>query len=397
MNRSIAEFIKVQEEELSRIMSFWSENAVDDENGGFQGAINGYGKVVKNATKGAVLNARILWTFSAVYNYTKNKKYLQMAERAFDYFVNHFIDKKNGGVFWELSAQGEPINTRKQGYAQGFAIYGLSEYYRVTDNEKSLLLAQELFWMLEKHFLDKEHGGYIEALGEDWTELSDMRLSPKDANEPKSMNTHLHILEPYTNLYRCWKNPILEKSIRNLVRVFLDKIIDRSTAHFNLFFDVDWKVKSTAVSFGHDIEGSWLLAEAAEVLDDKLLVDEVNIMALRMVDATMKEGTDADGSLFNERDGEHLDTDKHWWPQAEALIGYVNAWQITEEEKYLDEAEKVWNFIDLTMLDRKNGEWYWRVNKAGEPYIEEEKAGFWKCPYHNSRAIIEVCSKLNNI
>jgi mannobiose 2-epimerase len=394
MNRSIAEFIKVQEDELSRIMTFWTESAVDDENGGFLGAIDGYGKTVENATKGAVLNARILWTFSAVYNYTKNEKYLQMAKRAFDYFANHFIDKKNGGVFWELSATGEPVNRRKQGYAQGFAIYGLSEYYRATGNEKSLLLAQELFWTLEKHFLDKENGGYIEALGEDWNELSDMRLSLKDANEPKSMNTHLHILEPYTNLYRCWKNPILEKSIRNLIRVFLDKIIDRSSAHFNLFFDIDWKVKSTAVSFGHDIEGSWLLAEAAEVLDDKLLVDEVNIRALRMVDATMHEGTDADGSLFNEKDGEHWDTDKHWWPQAEAIIGYVNAWQITEEQKYIDEAEKVWNFIDLKMFDRTNGEWFWRVDKNGEPYIEEEKAGFWKCPYHNSRAIIEVCSRL---
>ncbi|MDA3816018.1 MAG: AGE family epimerase/isomerase [Prolixibacteraceae bacterium] len=394
MNRSIAEFIKVQEDELSRIMTFWTESAVDDENGGFLGAIDGYGKTVENATKGAVLNARILWTFSAVYNYTKNEKYLQMAKRAFDYFANHFIDKKNGGVFWELSATGEPVNKRKQGYAQGFAIYGLSEYYRATGNEKSLLLAQELFWTLEKHFLDKENGGYIEALGEDWNELSDMRLSLKDANEPKSMNTHLHILEPYTNLYRCWKNPILEKSIRNLIRVFLDKIIDRSSAHFNLFFDIDWKVKSTAVSFGHDIEGSWLLAEAAEVLDDKLLVDEVNIRALRMVDATMHEGTDADGSLFNEKDGEHWDTDKHWWPQAEAIIGYVNAWQITEEQKYIDEAEKVWNFIDLKMFDRTNGEWFWRVDKNGEPYIEEEKAGFWKCPYHNSRAIIEVCSRL---
>jgi mannobiose 2-epimerase len=394
MNRSIAEFIKVQEDELSRIMTFWTESAVDDENGGFLGAIDGYGKTVENATKGAVLNARILWTFSSVYNYTKNEKYLQMAKRAFDYFANHFIDKKNGGVFWELSATGEPVNKRKQGYAQGFAIYGLSEYYRATGNEKSLLLAQELFWTLEKHFLDKENGGYIEALGEDWNELSDMRLSLKDANEPKSMNTHLHILEPYTNLYRCWKNPILEKSIRNLIRVFLDKIIDRSSAHFNLFFDIDWKVKSTAVSFGHDIEGSWLLAEAAEVLDDKLLVDEVNIRALRMVDATMHEGTDADGSLFNEKDGEHWDTDKHWWPQAEAIIGYVNAWQITEEQKYIDEAEKVWNFIDLKMFDRTNGEWFWRVDKNGEPYIEEEKAGFWKCPYHNSRAIIEVCSRL---
>ncbi|MCF8363794.1 MAG: AGE family epimerase/isomerase [Prolixibacteraceae bacterium] len=394
MNRSIAEFIEAQENELARIMTFWSENTIDDENGGFLGQINGFGKVVKNATKGAVLNARILWTFSAAFNYTQDKKYLQMAERAFDYFVTHFFDKKNGGVIWELSAQGEPLNTRKQGYAQGFAIYGLSEYYRATGNEKSLLLAQELFWILEKYFLDKKNGGYIEAFDEQWGTLSDMRLSSIDANEPKSMNTHLHILEPYTNLYRCWKNPILENSIRKLIRVFLDKIIDSETLHFNLFFGVNWKLKSTTISFGHDIEGSWLLTEAAEVLNDKLLIDEVNAMALRMVDATMQEGTDNDGALFYERDGEHWNTDKHWWPQAEAVVGYVNAWQITDQKKYLDEAEKVWNFIDLNIIDRKNGEWFMRVNKDGEPCLEEDKAGFWKCPYHNSRAIIEVCSRL---
>lgn len=394
MKRALSEIIIAHEEELDNIMQYWINNVPDRINGGFVGSIDGYGKVIKNANKGAILNGRILWTFSAAYNYTKNEKYLEMANRAFDYFTQYFIDKVNGGVYWELDSKGTPVNTRKQAYAQGFAVYGLSEYYRATSNEKAMLLAQELFWTIEKNFKDKEHGGYIEALDEKWNPLDDMRLSIKEANWPKSMNTHLHILEPYTNLYRCWKNPILAKSIEQIIRVFLDRIIDKETAHFNLLFDSDWAVKTNTISYGHDIEGSWLLVEAAEELGNADLIKEVNEMALRMVDVTQREGADIDGSLFNEREGTHLDTDKHWWPQAEAMVGYVNAWQISGEQKYLDEAERVWNFITLNVIDKKVGEWYWRVDKDGEPYMEEEKAGFWKCPYHNSRALIEVCTRL---
>jgi len=231
-------------------------------------------------------------------------------------------------------------------------------------------------------------------LSEDWSPLEDMRLSEKDANEPKSMNTHLHILEPYTNLYRYWKNPLLGESIRKLIRVFLDQIIDRRTAHFNLFFDMDWTVKSSIVSYGHDIEGSWLLSEAAEELGDEALINEVNEMALRMVNVTLDEASDDDGSIFYESEGMHLDTDKHWWPQAEAMVGYTNAWKLTGDQKYLDQAEKVWDFIDLYLVDHELGEWFWRVDLDGTPYISDEKAGFWKCPYHNSRALMEVMKRL---
>ncbi|MFA9388444.1 MAG: AGE family epimerase/isomerase [Prolixibacteraceae bacterium] len=394
MYRAYSELITAQENELNNIFNFWITHAVDKKNGGFIGSILGDGTLIKNASKGAILNGRILWSFSAAYIYTKKPAYLEMADRAFKYFSEHFIDKKNGGVFWEVDVAGNPINTRKQAYAQGFAIYGLSEYYRASGNENSLFLAQEIFWTIEKHFVDKKFDGYLEALSEDWKPLDDMRLSAKEANWPKSMNTHLHILEPYTNLYRCWKNPILAERIHSIIRIFLDKIIDTETAHFNLLFDYDWSVKTDIVSFGHDIEGSWLMAEAAEVLGDPALIEEVNRMAIRMVDATFEQGSDVDGSIFNEREGKHLDADKHWWPQAEAMVGYVNAWQITGDQTYLDKAEKVWNFIDLHLVDHVNGEWFWRVDTDGLPYPEEEKVGFWKCPYHNSRALIEVCSRL---
>jgi mannobiose 2-epimerase len=394
MKRSIVEFISELNGELDSILDFWIKHTVDNENGGFYGKILSSGVRVKDANKGAILTGRILWTFSAAYNHTGNKKYLEMAERAFNYLDEFFVDKTNGGVYWEVDCKGKPVNTRKQAYAQGFAIYGLSEYYRASCDERSLELAQKLFWTVEKYYLDKELGGYIEALSEDWSPLEDMRLSVKDANEPKSMNTHLHIIEPYTNLYRSWKNPILGDSIRKLIRVFLDKIIDNNTAHFNLFFDMDWTVKSAIVSYGHDIEGSWLLSEAAEVLGDEELIKETNAMALRMVNVTRDEGSDADGSIFYEREGKHLDTDKHWWPQAEAMVGYTDAWKKSGDKSYLISAEKVWDFIDLHIVDHALGEWFWRVDTEGNPYVLDEKIGFWKCPYHNTRALIEVINRI---
>jgi cellobiose epimerase len=394
MKRAVTEFIDTLSIELAQILDYWMKHTLDADNGGFFGTILSSGVRVKNAPKGAVLNARILWTFSAAYNHTKNPKYLDVATKAYTYFTEKFIDPKHRGVYWEIDHKGNVINDRKQAYAQGFALYGLSEYFRASGNEKALQLAQELFWTVEKYLREPEFGGYIEALGRDWSALEDMRLSAKDANEPKSMNTHLHILEPYTNLYRCWKNPILADSIRSLIRVFLDKIIDAETAHFNLFFDLDWKVKSAIVSYGHDIEGAWLLSEAAEVLGDETLQNEVNQMTLRMVDVTIAEGSDVDGSIFYEKEGKLIDTDKHWWPQAEAMVGLLEAWKITGKKEYLNRAEKVWDFIGLHIIDHELGEWFWRVDKEGKPYEIDDKAGFWKCPYHNSRAMIESIKRL---
>lgn len=393
MIRSFSELIKEQEDELSRILEFWLK-AIDYKNGGFYGTILGDGIIQKDASRGAILNCRILWTFSAAYNYNKNEKYLKAASHVYQYLKKYFIDSEFGGVFWEVDANGHTINTRKQAYAQGFAVYGFSEYYRASGDEDSLDYAKSIFHLIEEKFWDDSHAGYIEALASDWTHLEDMRLSEKEENFPKSMNTHLHILEPYTNLYRVWKDPKLAKAIAQTIRVFLDRIINHTSANFHLMFEADWTVKSNIVSYGHDIEGSWLLAEAAEELGDENLIQEVNEMAVRMVDVSLENGLDEDGALFYETENGHLDTDKHWWPQAEAMIGCVNAWQITGENKYLQHAERFWNFISLKLVDNELGEWFWRVDKRGNPYLNDVKAGFWKCPYHNTRALIEVCNRL---
>jgi mannobiose 2-epimerase len=378
--------------ELENILKYWSENCLDKENDGFVGQRDHFNVLVKGASKGVVLNTRILWTFSAAYNFTHNAQYLDLAERAYLYVNKYFIDKQWGGLFWEVSEKGEVLSSRKQIYAQGFGIYAYSEYFKASGNPQALESAISLFECIEKYSFDPVDGGYLEAFANDWSTLQDFRLSPKDANEPKSMNTHLHILEPYTNLLRVWPNKRLLEKTHALIRIFLDKIIDNRSHHFNLFFDNQWTVRSSIVSYGHDIEGAWLLYEAAVVVQDKQLIREVSDNLVQMVDVTMAEGSDRNGSVYNEKDTQsgHLDEDKHWWMQAEAMVGLSYAWKITGKDIYRNQLQKVWHFIQNSMIDRQNGEWFWRVDRGGIPIITEDKAGFWKCPYHNSRAMMEV-------
>ncbi len=380
--------------ELENILDFWSAKTIDNKSGGFVGQIDQSGTINFEASKGVVLNARVLWTFSAAYRMIGSEKLEKMAERAFHYLIQNAWDTENGGLFWELDFEGNPINTRKQAYAQGFGIYALSEYYLATGNTESLEYAKKLFYILENHFYDTEKGGYIEALDKDWKSMADMRLSEKDANFPKSMNTHLHILEPYTNLYRAWKSEELKQKIVHLLDVFNSKIINPATGHFTLFFEMDWTRRSNIVSYGHDIEGAWLLHEAAHEIGDIERIATIQKSALRLVEVTLKEGTDSDGSLFHELEGKHLDTDKHWWPQAEALVGLMDAWEITGKKSYITEILRIWDFIKENMIDYENGEWFGRVDRNKEAISTEDKVGFWKCPYHNTRSMIEMITRI---
>ena len=384
--------------EFEHIMNFWIDKSVDEKEGGFYGEVNREGVPVANAPKSVVLNARILWTFSMAYNFLKKEEYLQMAHRAYDYIITHCWDTQQGGLFWSVTHDGKMLDGRKQIYAQGFGIYGLSEYYVASGKQESLDYALELYHLIEKHSFDKEHKGYIEALSRQWQPLENMRLSAKDANEPKSMNTHLHIIEPYTNLYRVWPDKTLAQQMHSLISVFLDHIINQKTGHFKLFFEMDWKVKGNMISYGHDIEGAWLLCEAAKVLGDASLIKEVQTVALKMTDAIIHEALAPDGSLYYELepDSGHLEKDRHWWPQTEALVGFMNAWQITGNDLYLRKMEAIWQFIDHKIIDRQHGEWFLRINEQNQPVLSDPKIGFWKCPYHNSRALMEVYRRIKN-
>lgn len=391
MTIDLVDFSKVLKE---NILPFWTQKMVDDKNGGFIGQIDGAGKRHENADKSIILNTRILWSFSAVYQHLKEDQYKQLAKRSFDYLLQHFVDHEYGGVYWMVDAQGKVKDPKKQIYAQAFMIYALTEYYKITQEDKALELSIALFKLIEKHSLDIQHKGYLEAFDRQWQLLEDLRLSDKDANEKKTMNTHLHVLEAYTNLYRLWKHESLRQALKNLIKLFLEKFID-DHGHFKLFFDETWQSKTDKISYGHDIEGSWLLYEAAEVLGDQALLEEVKTASLKMADVFIKEGISPEHAVYNESDNGIYEEELHWWPQAEAMVGLVNAWQLTGKEHYLEVTARIWEFTKKNLIDWKTGEWHWGINTKGEILASEDKAGPWKCPYHNSRALLEVIQRLH--
>ena len=398
MNEVLEQYRKEMKQELEDILSYWMKYTIDTQNGGFVGKIDHDNKVHSEAAKGSVLNSRILWTFSAAYSLTRKEEYLRMAERAFQYLAQYFIDKEYGGVFWTVNHKGEPLDTKKQIYALSFAVYGLSEFYQASKNENALSIANDIYDDIVKYSYDKKNGGFIEALTRDWNQIKDLRLSAKDSNERKSMNTHLHVLEAFFNLYKASPNEELKVHLQQLIQLFTDRIISSETNHLVLFFDDEWNQRSNLVSYGHDIEAAWLIQKAREASNDQTLWGLIRRRSVALANAAA-EGLDEDGGLWYEFDPpeNRLIKQKHSWPQAEAMIGFFNAWQNTGEKKYLTQSLKSWEFVKKYVHDKNGGEWYWGVYEDYSPMKKEDKVGVWKCPYHNTRACIEIINRINSL
>lgn len=376
------------------ILRFWLEKMVDTESGGFHGRMTGHGVLDAQAPRGAILYSRILWAFSAAYRVTGREAYKVAAERAKKYLLTHFYDPTYGGIYWSLTHEGEPFETKKQIYAIGFAIYGLSEYHRATGDKEALDYARKLYASIEEHSFDTVLNGYFEAFTRDWQVMSDMRLSDKDANECKTMNTHLHILEPYTNLYRVWPDEGLKARLINLIGIFLKQIYDPSTHHLGLFFNEKWESRDAGFSYGHDIEASWLLMEAALTVGNADLTQQVSRIT-RKIALAANEGLQADGSMIYEchADG-RLDKERHWWVQAENVVGQLWQWHYQQDNEAYRRAAACWVYIRNHLIDA-TGEWWWGILPDGQRDLDNDKAGFWKCPYHNTRMCLEVMQLLD--
>ena len=393
---------EIEAELRENILPWWMAHMVDMENGGFYGAVTNDLRVFNDAPRAVVLCARILWTYAAAYRAYQTPSYLKMARHAYETLTTRFWDEQYGGFYWLIDREGAPISDRKQTYGQGFAIYGLSEYYLATGEEDSLKLAQQTFRLVEQHAFDPQYGGYLEARARDWSEQGDLRLSDKEPNCVKTMNTMLHIIEPYTNLLRAWDDPKLRVQLTRLVKDFLEHVVDPKTHATRLFFDADWRSEGGLMSFGHDIEASWLLVEAAEELRDAPLIARARQNALEMAEAVAQRGLDDDGSLFYEGEGGQITLDeKHWWPQAEGMVGFYNAAQIAQAagdteraEGYAGYASRLWQYIQEKLVDRQHGDWFKRLNRAGEPMADSYKADAWDCPYHHARACCEMLRRI---
>src|SRR5664280_2510617 len=376
------------------ILPYWSTRMIDSRNGGFYGRINYDDEVFPDEDKGGILNARILWTFSSAYRILKDTSCLRLATRSKNYIMAHFIDKEFGGAYRSVKPDGEPSDTRKQIYTQSFFIYGLAEYYRATGDMEALKTAKELFNLFEKYALDKEADGYFEVFSRDWHRIHDRLIGESTINDEKTMNTHLHIMEAYTNLYRVWPDKRVGDELKNLVILFLDKIIDAKTSHLICFMDKHWKRTSEIDSYGHDIESSWLLNEAEGLLHDSVLSGRVKSMSIKVTNAAL-EGLQADGSMIYEKDlSSHLtNNERSWWVQAETVVGCFNVFEMTGDEKYLEKSVNCWKYTKNHIVDNRAGGWFSSVSESGVPG-HGDKGGFWVCPYHNSRMCMEIYERV---
>lgn len=400
------------EKELhENILSYWMKYGVEQNGNGFYPAVDLNNKPVLSANKSCVLNARILWTFAATAKMYPGRGYEEIAHKAYKVVTDDFADEKFGGFFMEISANNKVVNDIKHTYAQAFVIYSLCKYYEFNPSKEVMEGIQKFFFFLDEKTKDAEHPGYLESFTRDWKHIDENRMA--DNNEPKSMNTHLHVLEAYTTVYKVWKGDLVKQRLTELLEIFIQFII-RESGHLGVFFASDFSETENSkgiCSFGHDIEASWLIWEAAEILGNEKIKDVIKPLILKMADAVLRVGVDKDGGLFLEstRFGSHVRTNKHWWLQAENLVGFMNAYQLTGEEKYWDTVELAWDFIDRYVIDHKGGEWFTKVNRLGVPFLEEPaddpspyyrndwKIDPWKCPYHNGRAMLEMAERIESL
>jgi len=388
---------QAKKELTENILPYWTSKLCNPA-GGFYGRISGNEETDLSAPVGNIMTARLLWTFSSAYRLFKDSAeaegYLAMATRAKDLIISRFYDPEYGGTYWSLNPDGTPLDTKKQIYAIAFTIYGLAELNRATGDAKTLEYAIKLFNSIEDHSFDTEKDGYFEAFTRTWDTIEDMRLSDKDANESKTMNTHLHVLEAYTCLYRVWKNSRLEERLRGLIGIF-EKHILGPDGHLRLFFDDDWNSGYDIVSYGHDIEASWLIHEAALVLGDEAVIGRIEKL-VPAIAAAAGEGFSPEGGMIYEKNAEETDRDRHWWVQAETVVGYLNLWDHFGTQEGLENALTCWDFIKANLIDRENGEWFWSLREDGTVNRDDDKAGFWKCPYHNGRMCMEIIERVNH-
>ena len=370
------------------ILPFW-KGLIDEQNGGYAGFV-GYDLTPDfGAVKGCVLNSRILWFFSQAAMTLHDDTLLPYARHAYA-MLCRMIDVKNGGVYWSMNADGTVCDSTKHTYNQAFAIYALSAYARASGCRGALEQATALFELIEARCTDEL--GYLEARTADWQPESNEKLSENGVMAEKTMNTLLHVLEGYTELYRAGGDKCVRERLYFILDVLEKHIYNPQRRRQEVFFDREYRTLIDLHSYGHDIETSWLADRTLEVLGDDALTARIRPLLMAMAEETYQKAF-TDHGFANECECGRVDTTRVWWVQAEALVGFVNAWQKTGEAKFLDAARSQWRYIRDVIADpREGGEWYWCVREDGTPY-EKPIVEPWKCPYHNGRMAFEVIER----
>lgn len=384
---------EVKEHLLNNIIPFW-EGMKDEVNGGFYGYLDYDLNLDKEAVKGCILNSRILWFFSNAYMVIGDKELLEYAEHAYRFLRDFCIDREFGGVYWSVTYDGKPEDTTKHTYNQAFAIYALSSYYDASKDKEALDIAHDLYNLVETKC--KDEYGYLEAFTRKFEPEDNDKLSENGVMADKTMNTLLHVFEAYTELYRVAKEECVADQIRFMLDIVADKVYNPEIGRQEVFFDRTWNTLIDLYSFGHDIETAWLVDRGLEILDDKEYTEKLTPIT-KTITENIYNRAYINHSLVNESENGIIDMTRVWWVQAEAVVGFINGYQKSpEQKKYLEAAEDIWNYIKEYMIDKRNGsEWFWEVDKDGNPG-KKAIVEMWKCPYHNGRMCFEVIRRIQD-
>lgn len=380
--------------ELDRIAQWWLVHGIDNLGGGYVSSVGNDGKPAATGEKTVVAQSRLLWFFSKMAIRTQEQQFFDAAEHGAEFLLSKFVDERHGGVYWSVDEGAQPLNRRKQTYGQAFAVFALAAFGELGANRAASQAATELFLAIEHRLRDREHNGYDEGRGRSWAPLDDPRLSDRDQPSAKSMNTHLHVLEAYSGLLMCYDSPLLREALGNLIDLHSENILRPGTGNLRLFWSRDWQDQSEAISFGHNIEASWLLSEAAERLGEEARLSRARDATIALAESVLSDAVGPHGELFNERAlrGEPLDKSRIWWVQAEAMVGHLNAFQLTDQPCHAERVWTLWAFIKEHVIDREKGEWRWysAIDQEASPYI----AGPWKSAYHNGRSLMECTDRI---
>ncbi len=382
---------EVRKELVSHIIPFW-KGLRDDEYGGYYGYLGFDLTLDKKAVKGCILNSRILWFFSNAYMLLKDESLLSEADHAYAFMKEHCLDRKYGGIYWSLNYDGSVFDSTKHTYNQAFAIYALSSYYEASGNGEALMEAEALQKLIEEKCTDDK--GYLEAFTEDFSPESNEKLSENGVLAEKTMNTLLHVLEAYTELFRVSMNSLAKERLEFMLGIIEAKIYNKELRRQEVFFDKDYNSLIDLHSYGHDIETSWLVDRTLEIIKEPSLTERLRPVTLALSER-IYERAFKDDSLLNECEKGIDDTTRIWWVQAEAVVGFVNAFEKSGDKKFLEAAERVWGYIKEYQIDKRDGsEWFYAVKGNREPDASRPIVEEWKCPYHNGRMCMEVMRRL---